>query len=264
MADRQCEGIVENSIIFLDEYFSEENGIIRSCIASLYTFQKRYDTSDTYFHILERLLKHRYLYVFHMTYHPEYEQYREVFQAFRGWCSVHRDPGREGSKENPEIGFYVNPSEEWSAAHANKSYRPELRGGRLYCVAGSELWGAFVKAGKLTGQDAEAPIAMLIQKVVAMIAEKAAEKNERYLVRLWLKTLAFDLVDLGREALAADPDVQTFRSIAKQLDVLLMSDEEVNTGGYEIPPDYWVGFPAEQEATVNWFLALDDVCAGDS
>ncbi|MFS8065248.1 MAG: hypothetical protein ACMG6S_02630 [Byssovorax sp.] len=258
MGDRQCEGIVEDSIIFLDDRFPVGEADVRSCIAALYAFQKRYDTSDTYFHILERLLKHRYLYVFNMDEHPEYERYRAVFQAFRGWCSVYRDPAKEGGEENPEIGFYVNPSEEWGRSHADKSYRPELRGGRLYCVAGSELWAAFVKHGKLTGRDAEPPVELPLQRVVAMIAQKALEQNEPYLVRVWLPTLAFDLAEVaGREALAADPDVQAFRRIAKKMDVLSMRGEDVNSGGFELPVDYWLGY--RHEETVNWFVALDDV-----
>jgi hypothetical protein len=256
MGDRQCEGIVEESIIFLDEHLSEQDDI-RSCIASLYAFQKKHDTSDTYFHIIERLLKRRYIYVFDMTDHPDFWRYSDVFQAFHGWCPVYRNPTKKGSKQNPEIGFYVNPSEEWSLAYADRNLRPELRGGRLYCVAGSELWAAFVKVGRLAGRDAERPADLSIQKVVAMIAQVAAEKDAPYLVRVWLPTLAFEVAPMGWEALTADPDVQAFRRIAKQMDVLSMLDEDVNIGTFALPVDFWAGY--EHEEAVNWFVALDDV-----
>ena len=147
MSAHEYENIVEDSVDFLDKHLTDSGIDLRSFFKSIYDFQARYDTKNTYFRVIGRLVKHRYLYAFALDEHPEYGRCRGVFQAFRGFCDVYRDPMREWSKDNPTIDFYCNPAEEWGAKYADE-YPPELREGRLYCEAGSELWRAFVRVGK--------------------------------------------------------------------------------------------------------------------
>lgn len=200
-------------------------------------------------------MKHRFVYAFAIEDHPAYARYRRTFRDIPGFSEVFRNPSRGWDAEtNPTVGRYCDPVAEWGDAFAER-FPSELRRGRLYFDAGGELWRAFVDAGKLTGADAVTPQEIPIQKVAALIAREAAISGDRLLVRMWLPLLCYDLASLGRESLSADTDVQTVRRIAKAMDVLSIRSEHLEYGALQIPPDEIV----EEEGTVRWWLALDDV-----
>lgn len=229
MGAHEYETIVDDTIFFLDAYGTK--GLdVRSWMKALYELQARYDTCESYRYVLPQLVRSRYLYVL---------------------------PSDERGRILP-CDFSSHPAKEFSAELVDR-YPPDLRGERFYVVAGSPAWRALVKAGELSGPDASSPADLSIEQVVAQIVLEAEKQENRFLVRAWFPLLCFEVASRGREALSADISVQIVRRVAKKMDVLSIRDDAFNYGNLKIPPDYWVGFPAEQEATINWFLALDDV-----
>ena len=61
MSEHHIESIIEETIIFLDRHASNDTDL-RFYFLALYDFQHEFDTSNTYFRVMDALLKHRFFY----------------------------------------------------------------------------------------------------------------------------------------------------------------------------------------------------------
>lgn len=166
MAMHEFEGLADGLIIVLDESPETEDLDLRSMYASIAAFVGKWDASLQHFHVLEQLLDHRYTYAFPVDEHPDYAANKAYFDNLQGYENIFRLPAQDWDAEsNPEVGIYCHPEEEWGDYDTSI---PEelLNKGMLYFDAGGELWEKFVAAGKLTGPDAVAPVAIPLEEVI--------------------------------------------------------------------------------------------------
>jgi hypothetical protein len=196
------------------------------------------------------LLKHRFVYVFDIEEHPEFERFgRSVFENE----DIYVDPTKPwNAKTNPVSGYTCDPVARWGARHA-AGYPPELRRLRLYCEVGSPLWGRFVENGKLTGADAIPPVTVPIQEVAAAVVREAELQSNRELVRQWFSLLFVDHVMSGElEAIQGDPLLAQLRDTAKRLHVL---DIEMDNGCLRIPAEEEMNDMGEAAELARWWFA---------
>jgi hypothetical protein len=73
MSMHAIEDIVEWSIVSLDKSKRAASLDCRSLFKSLYDFQSKYDTGFTHFRVMAQLIKHRFVYVFAVEEHPDYD-----------------------------------------------------------------------------------------------------------------------------------------------------------------------------------------------
>jgi hypothetical protein len=177
MSMHEIEGLVEDSINLL-ERSGDTQYDYRSLFAVLYDFQGQFDTGFTHFRVMPILIKHRFVYVFPLTAHPEYAAYKTLFESMRGFEWIHREPDKPYSQDNPAVGYFSD-RESLDAAFSSKPL--------LYCDAGSELWTAFVKNGTLTEGDAELPKPLRLFDAVLRVMHVAEAQHDTLLIANWYK-----------------------------------------------------------------------------
>ena len=233
MSQHEYEALVEYSISTLDEA-NDERLDIRSLAWELYAFQECFDTGFTHFRVMNVLLKHRYVYQFNITEHPDYEKhmtaYDQLMASFKqedDGFTVYPEPidetGRlvlgERRGIDPNVGYYAK--------------------GLLHIDAGSSLWTRLVANRRLLGRDAVAPEPMPLQ-VVALNVVKAAQKlGYTDLIKWWYPGLTAGLFDeyicddeefyvVLPEDLATlknDSAIQAIRAIVTQTNFLTDKDD---------------------------------------
>ena len=224
MGAHEYEFVVENAVTFLDEKALVGTDL-RAWYKTLFAMQARWDTSPTHLRILGQLVRAAYLYVL-----------------------------RDEVEETLPCDFSVDPEEELDE-ETFEALPPELQKERFYVIVESPAWKTLVDAGELKDTDAQPPAELALERVLSMIAALAEKHDNAFHVREWLPLLCFEMAARGKEALAADPDVQDFRRIAKRMNVLAIKDDYFNYGNLMIPPDDI----SDHEETFLWFIALDDV-----
>jgi tetratricopeptide (TPR) repeat protein len=177
MAMHEFEELADGLIIVLDESEDSDELDLRSMYASIAGFIKKWDASLQHFHVLEQLLEHRFTYAFPVQEHPDYAANKDYFDHLHGYENIFRQPAQDWDEEqNPEVGVYCHPEEEWGDYDTSI---PEelLNKGMLYFDAGGELWKRFVDEGKLTGEDAVAPVEIPLEEII-LTALKASILQE--------------------------------------------------------------------------------------
>jgi hypothetical protein len=163
MGMHEFEDLADGLIIALDNTKSKD---LRSMYATISNFVATWDASLQHFHVLEQLLRHRFTYAFPIEDHPDYATNKIYFDNLHGYENICRNTTEEWDEENnPEVGIYCNPTEEWGDYETNIP-KELINKGMLYFDAGGELWQRFVAAGKLTGKDAEAPTTIPLEEII--------------------------------------------------------------------------------------------------
>jgi hypothetical protein len=135
MSMHEFEDLVETSIRTLARNASRSPHELRALYWNLYEFQDLWDTGFTKLRVLDLLLAARHTYRFHLSEHPDYQRFFDVFQNINNFSFVDVDPTQKWDAEhNPTAGYYKPP--------------------HLYCDVNSPLWCRFVQRGVLTGEDA--------------------------------------------------------------------------------------------------------------
>lgn len=176
MGMHEFEDVVEASIVVLDKNTARCSLDMRSMFGSLYEFQEMWDTGNTYFRIIDILIKHRFMYYIEAVEYPDYLKYQAIFEKFEKDSieSILEYPDQEWHPQNnPETGGYY-----WR--------------GSIYFIAGSRLWQCMVDAGKLTGEDALPIQEIDLLEVVkeSILAAETLGEEYLYVIEYWYALLA--------------------------------------------------------------------------
>lgn len=218
MSMHEFEDLVESSVNCLAQSKRKESQELRSLFWNLYQFQESWDTGFTHLRVIDTLLKHRFVYQFKLTQHPDYAAHKAFFDSVRDFTFIELHPEEKWNGEtNPTVGYIQPPY--------------------LYCDAGSALWQQFVEQGLFSGDDALPPAKMDIQDTVKALVIEAQEQNNRELISLWYSALGVYLwsftSDEDLERAKSDASVKVIRDIAQQTKAL---DIDPGYGFLKQPP----------------------------
>ena len=234
MSQHEYEALVAYSIEALDEV-NDESLDIRSIAWNLYQYQLRFDTGFTHFRVMDILLKHRYVYQFNITEHPDYTKYTEAYNqliaCFKQNSNSKKTYPEPVDKEGNLILGHRRGIDEDVGYYANNL---------LHVDAGSTLWTRLVANQRLSGCDAIAPEVMPLQ-IIALHVVKAAQKlGYTDLIKWWYPGLATALFDeyicddeefylslpADFEILRNDSAILAIRAIISQMNLLADTEED--------------------------------------
>jgi hypothetical protein len=184
MSMHEFEDVVEESIVLLAGSGLSPTDL-RSRYWNLYEFQGRWDTKFTHFRVMEHLLSARYVYRIPVDEHPDYDAYREYFDAIDRFTWVEKPVEREGG--------YVEPP-------------------FVYFDAGSPLWLKMVTLGRLVGTDADPPQSIDLPQIAAEVARLAEAAQDVALIALWYRVLAYEMFMNDPQDLSANPGLRDLRA----------------------------------------------------
>jgi len=188
MGMHQIESLVEESVRLLDRGAHNRSLDMRSLLWNLYDYQRGYDTGNTLFRVATILVRHRYLYAFPLSEHPDYLRHPDYFTALksRGFEEIPVDPGKSWHDEkNPTAGYFCDPVREWGASFSEKNDWGDLALPLLYCEAGSPLWKQFVASKALTGSDAKQPERIDRSNLFHSVIQEALRQGDDKLAAEW-------------------------------------------------------------------------------
>ncbi|MBT2771671.1 hypothetical protein J7J47_05395 [Halomonas sp. ISL-60] len=201
MSMHEFEDLVEMSINCLDQAGEHSSLDLRALFWNLYQFQEAWDTGFTHLRVIDTLLKHKFVYQFEISHHPEYSDHKAFFDSIQDFTFVSLYPeGKRDSQKNPTAGYIKPPY--------------------LFCDAGSLLWQRFVDLGVLIGNDALPPAKINIVDMVKEVMIAAAAQNDRELVSIWYTALGVHLWSTSSEEEQEDvkknPSLEVIRAIAQE------------------------------------------------
>jgi hypothetical protein len=206
----ELESLVEDSVNVLDG-----SGIdpweLRSLYAAMYEFEGQWDTSFTHLRNLDQIVAARFVYLFPLSDHPDYEAHREYFDGLSEFAFLELPDGTSD-------GGYTEPP-------------------LLYFDAGSPLWQRMVELGRLSGRDAEPPRDVPLREVALRVATLAEPRGDADLIARWYRLLSLELEEDDDPAvLARDPTLTSLREIVRRTDAMslpmfgtMLADPEAET-----------------------------------
>jgi hypothetical protein len=258
MGRHDIEDAVDWTIEFLANSPRSKELDCRSIFHGLYAFQDEYDTGFTHFRGIHRLVAHRFVYVFDVAEHPDYERCRANLEEKPEAQWVYRDPSRPwDGKDNPEVG-YIFDTTFLDYEEVKRAVPPNCVGRKLYCDAGSELWRRFVELGRLSGADALEPRAMPIDEIVATVVREAERQGNREIIRVWFSMLFWHMEGVPLAKLRENPFVRELRAAAKRTEAAWLQSQN-------IPDDWgWFHIPVPEDSYIPahslwWFDLETDV-----
>jgi hypothetical protein len=222
MSMHEFEDVVEASVLVLDH--SHRQGRVqdlRSKFYNLYGYQALWDTGFTHFRVMDLLLRHRFVYRFALSEHPQYDRYRSVLDRLArqdDFSFIMVDPTLEWHEtENPEAGYYDPPF--------------------LYCDAGSHLWRLFVEAGQVAGRDARAPRLQPVRAIASLVVEEAELQEQRNVISQWYPLAAASICNPTGIVLQEGPELDV-AALQRDPDLLRIREATIRTRAYERDIDY--------------------------
>ena len=284
MSRHEYEELVAYSIEALDQA-NDKSLDVRSLAWNLYAYQGMFfDTSFTHFRIMDVLLKHRYVYQFNITEHPDYTKYTEAYDQLIACFD-----DNEEDEDDEDFAIYAEPVDE----DGNLVELDDCMGidedagyyahGLLHVDAGNELWTRLVANQRLSGRDAVAPEDMPMQNVVLHVVKAAQKLGYTDLIKWWypgLTTALFDDYDSSIynnnealylvlptdfAALRNDPAILAIREIISQMN--LLADTEIRWyNGLSMPSqdklaEFIVSedFSAAEVDFLQWWFFCDEL-----
>ncbi|WP_426512699.1 hypothetical protein ACPPVO_19920 [Dactylosporangium sp. McL0621] len=150
MSEHDIEDLVHESILLLDRQRPADDPRLRDRCTTLYAFQRGHDCSHTMGRVEDILLRCGHTYRFPLAELPQ-----------------HAGVPKLGDETDDEL---------------QDGY---TRGPWLYCEAGTRMWRAMVREGRLRGADANPPRPAPLVEVVAAVAEAAERDGEVGLIAFW-------------------------------------------------------------------------------
>lgn len=201
MSMHEFEDLVEMSVRCLAESDTKESSELRNLFWNLYQFQEQWDTGFTHLRVLDILLKHKFVYRFELSEHPDYQAYKSHLDALNEFAFINLKPDQKwNATGNPTAGYYQAPY--------------------LYCDAGSPLWQRFVETGVLTGDDAVAPAEIDITELAKEVIVEAQKQENVALINMWYTAVCGYVVSFysaeQQESLKTSPSLQAIRDIAQE------------------------------------------------
>ncbi|RUO33086.1 hypothetical protein [Aliidiomarina soli] len=226
MSMHEFEDLVETSIRCLDQAGQHDSMELRTLFYNLYQFQEAWDTGFTHLRVLDILLKHKFVYQFEPTQHPDYSAHQAFFDNVRDFTFVGLHPEQRWNGDTNPTAGYIDPP-------------------YLYCDAGSPLWQQFVTSGVLTGDDAIPPAKLDMADLAKEVVVAGRAQNNRELISLWYTALGVDLWSFRAEdaldAAKSNRSIIAIREIAMETKALDIDP------GYGLlqqpPPDAVKGYP---------------------
>jgi len=247
MGMHEFEDVVEASIVVLDKNTNSYSLDMRSIFGTLYRFQEMWDTGNTYFRIIDILIKHRFMYHMEVAEYPNYLNWKDIFEQFTDDFieSIVEYPDQEWHPENnPETGGYY-----WR--------------GSIYFTAGSTLWQHMVDAGKLTGEDALPMQEINLLEVVkeSVLAAEILGEEYLYVIEYWYALLAAYLYPWDEEPIKLRDRLQKNELIQEIREVILRTEAFINEHDYGMlrRPEEDDDSDMEDNEFLQWWFSLGKV-----
>jgi tetratricopeptide (TPR) repeat protein len=232
----EVESLVELSVHCLDKS-QEESQVLRSYFYNLYHLQQQFDTGFTHFRVMDILIKHRFVYTFPITAHPDYHSHQSWFDnlaAAGKFSFIYKDPLSPWDGESNPVAGYANYD------HGSQTYL-------LYADAGSLLWEALVANGTLKGHDAQAPEAMETFRMAYEVAEMAAEQQNKDLLAYWYLLLPYMVMQAEQEGQPVN-----YKALEATLELIVTNDAIQEEG---LPPADELPVGGELGKFCQWWYA---------
>jgi len=223
MGMHEIEDLVEASVRLLDRGAADHGLDLRSLYWNLYDYQSGYDTGNTLFRVVDLLVRHRYLYAFPLTAHPDYAQYLNYFESLKkkGFESIQANPEQPWhASANPTAGYYCDPIREWGAKFCERNEWGDLAKPLLYCEAGSPLWEKFVAQRTLADKEAQHPVKIGRSELFRTVIQEALRQENRELAAEWYQVgIPCELGGIRKKELArlkADVHLKKIHDLAQE------------------------------------------------
>ncbi len=232
---QDVDDLVEDSLTMLDDE-EIESELFRSVAARLYDFQSHYETTPTYFRLMETLLEHDYFLELPLEAHPDYEAHADDFDDHEAGrvVPIFRDPGADwDADDNPVAGYLCND--------------------QLYVEVGSPLCQRIVGSGEIAEATLPAIEDIPFYRAVSTVCRMADRQGNDELLLRWYTTLGFHLaMNVERDSqalldeLRGDSDVQRLREIAGTIDDFEMRVAHPEVEAEAPPPELRQAHPVLQ------------------
>lgn len=254
MSMHEYEDLIEMSVRALARSKQAKQLDLRSVFFNLYELQSLWDTSLTYFRVMDLLLEHKFFYCFEASRYPEYDT---LELSDSDWLhSIFLNPNLSWHAEsNPVIAYVFKPLK----VSFEMPYIANKEQDYVFIAADSLVISELVKQTVLPKEAAQAPLEMSLFDVAHLVILEASLLNDKALMAQWYALLPSFLLYTTTQNQLSDwrdnKQLQVIKELIYKAEAHKLDDSRFLPSQEDLEPDAQTdaGFSRQEKGFFKWW-----------